>query len=126
MDENLNVKMCDFGLATYKSDLKWGSGQFAGTPAYMAPELYMKKAYDEKIDIFAFGTLMWEILVRKIPYEGIEVFEIKNKILSQEQLYIPKTVPAEFGNIINSCRLTDPSKRPTFSELSKINIYAIK
>ena len=36
----------------------------------MAPELFQKKAYNNKIDIFAFGTLLWEIFKREVPYEG--------------------------------------------------------
>jgi hypothetical protein len=36
----------------------------------MAPELFQKKAYSYKIDTFAFGTLLWEIFKREVPYEG--------------------------------------------------------
>lgn len=38
--------------------------QFSGTPCYMSPELFKKKAYDEKIDVFSLGTLFWEIFAR--------------------------------------------------------------
>jgi serine/threonine protein kinase len=117
VDEYYNIKLCDFGLAKYKSELSWGNGQFAGTPAYMAPELFMKKGFDEKIDIFAFGTLMWEILVRKIPYEGYEAVEIRNKVLADEKIVIPKTLPSHLADIIHLSRSNDPTKRPSFSEL---------
>ncbi len=126
IDENFKVKLCDFGLAKHKSELNIGSGQFSGTPAYMAPELFLKKAYDEKIDVFSFGTLIWEILVRKVPYDGYEVSEIKSKVLAEEKLFLPKIVPAQFGNIINSCRSINSSRRPSFSDLSKINFAEIK
>jgi sterile alpha motif and leucine zipper-containing kinase AZK len=121
VDEYFNVKICDFGLAKFKSELNYGSGQFAGTPAYMAPELFQKKAYDEKIDIFSFGTLVWEILVRKVPYEGLEVSEIKLRITNDEQIFVPKTVNSELANIIHSCRTFDPLKRPSFQELLTLN-----
>ena len=121
VDSNFNIKLCDFGLARYKSELMFGTGAFSGTPAYMAPELYMKKAYDEKIDVFSFGTLMWEILIRKIPYEGNEVLDIKNKVLNEENIYIPpKMVSETLSNIIHNCRSFDSEKRPTFSELGNI------
>lgn len=35
--------------------------QFSGTPVYMAQELFQKKSYDETVDIFALGTLLFEI-----------------------------------------------------------------
>lgn len=40
VDENNNIKLCDFGLARFKSDLNKGTMQYSGTPAYMAPELF--------------------------------------------------------------------------------------
>lgn len=40
LDESYNVKVCDFGLARFKADLNTGTMQFAGTPTYMAPELF--------------------------------------------------------------------------------------
>jgi len=90
----------------------------------MAPELFEKKAYDEKVDIFAFGTLMWEILVRKVPYEGYEASDIKKKVTSDENLFIPKTISTDLGNIIHACRSLDDSKRPSFAQiLEKLNIY---
>lgn len=49
----------------------------------MAPELFAKrvklnniKAYDKGVDLFAFGTLLWEIFAREIPWDGLEMQEI--------------------------------------------------
>ena len=61
VDENLTVKLCDFGLARNKEVLNRGSMQFSGTPIYMAQELFLKKSYDQSVDIFALGTLLYEI-----------------------------------------------------------------
>lgn len=85
----------------------------------MAPELFQKKGYSEKIDIFAIGTLIWEILTRKIPYDGFDINEIKSKVLKSEELFLPKTIPQEFLKIINSCRDFNESKRPSFEEIAK-------
>ena len=60
--------------------------QFAGTPCYMAPELFAKRAYDEKVDVFAYGTLLWETLERMVPFDGFEPGEIRTKIETGEQL----------------------------------------
>lgn len=59
--ENYIVKLCDFGLARSKDKLHQGPMQFSGTPAYMAQQMFQKKAYDEMVDIFALGTLLFEI-----------------------------------------------------------------
>ena len=69
-----------------QADLGKGSMQFAGTPVYMAPELFQKRQYDEKVDVFAFGTLLWEILSREVPYDGLEAADIRAKVERGEPL----------------------------------------
>jgi serine/threonine protein kinase len=39
----------------------------------MAPELFLKKAYDNKIDVFAFGNVLYELWERALPFDGIYV-----------------------------------------------------
>ncbi len=38
----------------------------AGTPAYMAPELLDGRSYNEKVDVYAFGVLLNELLTREV------------------------------------------------------------
>jgi serine/threonine protein kinase len=83
----------------------------------MAPELFLRKGYDEKVDVFAFGTLMWEILMRKIPYEGYEALDIKNKVVADEKIVVSKSIPSNLVEIIHACRSADPAKRPSFMGL---------
>jgi len=40
LDDNLKIKLCDFGLARRFEDLNTGTSRFSGTPTYMAFELY--------------------------------------------------------------------------------------
>ena len=84
IDQHLQVKVCDFGLSRFKADLGKGSMQFSGTPAYMAPELYAKKVYDETVDQFAFGTLAWEILTSAVPWDGLDPQDIRKKVENEE------------------------------------------
>ena len=122
LDNNLNMKMCDFGLTKLKSELNTGSGQFAGTPCYMAPELFERKYYDEKVDVFAFGTVLWEIYTQKVPYAGCDAMEIKQKVTKGEELYCPTTVPKQITELINKCRSLKASDRPSFEEIEKMKI----
>ena len=104
LDKNLDMKMCDFGLTKLKSELNSGSGQFAGTPCYMAPELFDRKFYDDKVDVFAFGTVIWEIYTQKIPYANCDAMEIKQKVTKGEELYCSSIVPKQIANLIQKCR----------------------
>ena len=89
LDDSFNIKLCDFGLCKFKADLNRGTMQFSGTPSYMAPELFQKKSYDEKVDVFAFGTLLWELVCREVPYDGLDPVDIKEKVMSEEVLKVP-------------------------------------
>ena len=60
--------------------------QFSGTPTYMAQELFNKRAYDQSVDIFAIGTLLYEIYSSDIPYHGLDPADIKEKLLKDHRL----------------------------------------
>jgi len=87
--------------------------QFSGTPSYMAPEIFQKRAYDEKIDVFAFGTLLWELFSRKVPYEGLEPSDIMQKVVKEDSLST-FGVPKKISQLVADCRTLDPKKRPGF------------
>jgi MAP/microtubule affinity-regulating kinase len=51
--------------------------QYSGTPTYMAQELFLKKSYDMSVDIFALGSMLYEIYSGEIPYHGIDPADIR-------------------------------------------------
>lgn len=77
----------------------------------MAPELFQKKAYDKKIDVWAFGTLLWEVFARKVPFEGLEPSDVAQRVMSQEALDM-QSVPKKIAQLVLECRNMDPKKRP--------------
>jgi len=67
--ENL-VKLIDFGLAVPNTPAFHRPGNRTGMLQYMAPELIRRETTDEKIDIFGFGVMAFELLTDKLPYGG--------------------------------------------------------
>ena len=136
IDSRNTVKVCDFGLAKFKvsnrdfmfangeivlqADLGKGSMQFAGTPNYMAPELFQKRQYDEKVDIFAFGTLIWELVWREVPLDGFEPPEIKAKVESGEPLKVNYGTDPRITQLISDCRSAKPADRPDFRQIIEV------
>lgn len=78
--------------------------QFSGTPAYMAPELFQKRLYDESVDVFAFGALLWELVAREVPYDGLDVVDIKAKVEKGEALKTPYGTDPRIAQLIADCR----------------------
>ncbi len=112
--------MCDFGLAKNKDELSIGTGQYSGTPAYMAPELFNKRPYTEKVDIYAFGVVIWETILGKIPFEGLEVLDIRNCVVEGKGLPTPENKFSKpISELINLCQNSEPEKRPDFTLITE-------
>ena len=81
----------------------------------MAPELFQKRAYDASVDVFAYGTLLWEIMHRETPFYGQEPNEIKDSVQKGQKLKIDKSnVPGWVQKIIEDARSVNPKERPSF------------
>ena len=71
----------DFGYAIeLDADIRLCSR--LGSPAYVAPEIFMGHLYDQSIDIYAFGIVMWEVLNRRVPYSDM----VSNSVESMQNL----------------------------------------
>ncbi|OVA17270.1 Protein kinase domain [Macleaya cordata] len=72
------VKLADFGLAREESVTEMMTAE-TGTYRWMAPELYStvtlrqgeKKHYNNKVDVYSFGIVLWELLTNRMPFEGM-------------------------------------------------------
>ncbi len=62
------VKLIDFGLAVPNTPEFQRPGNRTGMLQYMAPELIRRETTDERIDIFGFGVLAYELLTDKLPF----------------------------------------------------------
>uniref|UniRef100_A0A671W9W8 Mitogen-activated protein kinase kinase kinase n=1 Tax=Sparus aurata TaxID=8175 RepID=A0A671W9W8_SPAAU len=65
------VKISDFGTSKELSD-KSTKMSFAGTVAWMAPEVIRNEPVSEKVDIWSFGVVLWEMLTGEIPYKDVD------------------------------------------------------
>ncbi|KAF1327667.1 Tkl/drk protein kinase, partial [Globisporangium splendens] len=119
-NDNLVVKVADFGLSRYKSKL-YGEYTFVGTPFWAAPEVIRHENYDEKADVYSYAIVLWELVERKDPYESLNAFQVP-LLVANDGLR-----PAEFTNaaplgldqLMKQCWDADPGQRPTFAELAE-------
>ena len=81
---NLNkpqIKLIDFGLATYIPKNGQKLKEFLGTREYAAPEIHENSGYLEKVDEWAIGVIMYNMLTGFEPFKGETPSEIKDSVL---------------------------------------------
>ncbi|XP_016108940.1 mitogen-activated protein kinase kinase kinase 13-like [Sinocyclocheilus grahami] len=94
--QNDNVKISDFGTSKELSD-KSMKMSFAGTVAWMAPEVIRNEPVSEKVDIWSFGVVLWELLTGEIPYKDVDSSAIIWGVGSNSlHLPVPSTCPDGF------------------------------
>ena len=69
LDKDYNVKLCDYGWATYFTPGKFLT-VYCGTPEYVSPEMLKKYPYNEKIDIWGIGVLIFELVFGYAPFSS--------------------------------------------------------
>ena len=78
------VKLIDFGLATYIPKNGQRLREFLGTREYAAPEIHENSGYLEKVDEWAIGVIMYNMLTGFEPFKGETPSEIKDSVLYSE------------------------------------------
>jgi eukaryotic-like serine/threonine-protein kinase len=67
---NGRVKVTDFGIARIESSMLTHVGAIMGTPGFIAPEMYLGDSFDSRIDVFAAGVVLYQLLAGAPPFTG--------------------------------------------------------
>ncbi|KAF3312459.1 Serine/threonine kinase [Orbilia oligospora] len=105
-----HIKIGDYGLC--KEEMWYGSttSTFCGTPEFMAPEILLDKRYGRAVDWWAFGVLIYQMLLQQSPFRGEDEDEIYDAILSDEPLY-PIHMPRDSVSILQKLLTREPELR---------------
>ena len=116
IDAEYHPKLCDFGLARQASSDPKIQGTLSAANNYMAPEAKAGAPPAPSMDVFVLGVLIFEIITKRYPFEGISF----RQIVTGQRPPIPSSIPEPLANIIQECWDNDPSKRPTAHQILQV------
>lgn len=127
------LKLFDLGLATCvkkstKCDQTYNMTGYTGTRVYMAPEVAKRQPYNEKVDIYSFGIILWQLLTGEAPFKGISKDEHLEKVIHgglRPPLVDSDNEPfpnltADILDLVERCWNIEPRIRPSCGAILKI------
>lgn len=120
LDEQLKVKIADFGLSRELQDnAEYQPTRLVKLPIkWMAPEAIERLVFNEKTDVWAFGVTTWEVMTGgNTPFSDITDDELKDRLRDGHRLRIEYTWHKDIRLQMEMCWQLNSARRPTFSEL---------
>jgi serine/threonine-protein kinase len=109
-----HVQILDFGLARLReSNTQLTAGIAVGTPSYMAPEQCRGASADARVDLYACGVVMFEMLAGRKPFVAADPIEIVRKHLTQPPPHVADVLgePCELDAVIARALAKSPDDR---------------
>ena len=119
LNEKMEVKIGDFGLATKLEFDGERKRTICGTPNYIAPEvLEGKQGHSYEVDIWSIGVIIYTLIIGKPPFETSDV-KTTYKRIRMNAYNFPDNVPISdpARDLITKILNNDPTKRPTCDEI---------
>jgi eukaryotic-like serine/threonine-protein kinase len=108
------AKLADFGLVRRISELEQAGVPIAGTPTYMAPELFEGVPASHRSDLYAVGVMLYYLLSARLPFTSDQISRLvlkhRNEPIPDIRLVVP-TVPDAFRPILARCLAKRPEDR---------------
>ncbi|XP_026528814.1 leucine-rich repeat serine/threonine-protein kinase 1 [Notechis scutatus] len=111
--ESINIKLSDYGIS--RQSFHEGALGVEGTPGYQAPEIRPRIVYDEKVDMFSYGMVLYELLSGQRPVLGQHQLQISKKLSKGIRPVLGQAEEVQFHRLqalMMECWDTKPEKRP--------------
>ncbi|KAE9555012.1 hypothetical protein FO519_001758 [Halicephalobus sp. NKZ332] len=111
LDSEGHIHLADFGMCKTEMNRENGmASTFCGTPDYIAPEIIKGQLYNEAVDFWSLGVLLYEMLIGQSPFHGEGEDELFDAILN-ERPYFPKSLGKEAAKCLSALFDRNPNTR---------------
>uniref|UniRef100_A0A673NCZ9 Leucine-rich repeat serine/threonine-protein kinase 1-like n=1 Tax=Sinocyclocheilus rhinocerous TaxID=307959 RepID=A0A673NCZ9_9TELE len=120
LEDSVNVKLSDYGIS--RQSFHEGALGVEGTPGYQAPEIRPGIVYDEKVDMFSYGMVLYELLSGRRPCMGQHQLQIAKKLSKGLRPALGSPEEVQFHclqTLMQECWDTKPEKRPLAAPLMR-------
>jgi len=115
----LAVKLFDFGLSELVKPDQPLSSNCAGSPLYMAPEVYKPECHNPlHSDVWSLGIILFELLTGETPFSSCESLDdLKDYFTEEYPISLPPALSPGVQDLLSKILSYDPVQRPSSTEL---------
>ncbi|XP_053719287.1 protein kinase C theta type isoform X2 [Synchiropus splendidus] len=110
LDSEGHIKIADFGMCKENMLLESRTATFCGTPDYIAPEILLGQKYNNSVDWWSFGVLVYEMLIGQSPFHGRDEEQLFQSIRTDNPLY-PRWLTKDSKDILVKLFVREPEER---------------
>ena len=117
-----HIKLADFGMVKENFLDSSVSKSFCGTPAYLSPEMLARVGVTKKIDIYAIGCVIYEMMCGYPPHYT-EKIQVVFERISSNKVKFPESFDAEAKDLVEKLLNRNPNLRPDFEEIKSHGFF---
>lgn len=110
IDRNCNIKLIDFGLSHEYSPESPYLSTSCGSPAYVAPEIVLKKPYTSKSDMWSLGVILYAMSFGSLPFFDTNLNKLL-KMIILANVKFPQNVNRDLADLIDGLMDKSPNSR---------------